>query len=445
MGIKFWGKQNEIINSVRDNARTVVFSCNASGKTYAAAKIAVWFLWAYSPAVIITTAPTFKQVKNQLWRYIRTTIDEAPYKDLIFEGVKVNQVELEVSTNCYALGMATGDSPSEMEDTQGFHAPKILWMLDEASGVTPTVYEAVEGGMMGEHARLLLIGNPTRQTGDFADAMKSPLYKRIHIAAKDTPNFREGVEQLSGTITPEWAANLIQKYGKDSDIVRVRVHGLPPKQEEDTIIPIHLVELAQMEPDEDEDDTDGDEYIGLDVARFGDDSTSFVRRKKRRAKLLEKIYSSNLVEVQNRAAYWLRQYPKAILRVDTIGIGAGVYDNLTNSEEYADIADRVEGVNVALPAEDDEHYANKRAEAWFNKKKWLTPVADGGEGGHLEKDEGWIELSHPKYKINSRGKIQVESKDEIKKRSKNSPDQADALGLTLVKGDELPYTPIAFG
>ena len=124
------------------------------------------------------------------------------------------------------------------------------------------------------------------------------------------------------------------------------------------------------------------------------------------------------------------QYPNAKLHIDTIGIGSGVYDRLKEQDE---ISDRVCGVNSAVSATDTEAYKNLRAEGWDDARQWLRDAVLDDDIEHKEK---WYQLAKPKYKILSSGQIQLESKEDMKKRGIPSPGVGDALVLTLQRPTE---------
>jgi hypothetical protein len=215
----------------------------------------------------------------------------------------------------------------------------------------------------------------------------------------------------------------MKRYGEDSDIYRVRVLGLPPKKDADTLIPLERVEAAIG--------ADRERYgiqdiIGVDVARFGDDRTALVQRIGNWAQVLDVIQGADTMQVAGMCMLYLRKFPDAAMHIDiTGGLGAGVYDRLKEQE----FADRVRGVNVASKATDQERFDNIRDEGWDATAEWLRDAV-------LEPHEEWVQLAHPKYKITSSGKTKLESKDDMKKRGVASPDVGDALALTLQRPTE---------
>lgn len=303
------------------------------------------------------------------------------------------------------------------------HSPNILFVVDESSGVGRHVKEAIEGGLISEGSRLVEIGNPTKPSGDFFDTFSSPLYNKIHISAFDTPNVIAGETVIHGLVTNEWIEDVKTKYGEDSDVYRVRVLGEFPKKDTDTLISVDLVESAI---DAEREEYGEDEFIGLDPSRKGHDVAAFIYRKGNKAKVLETIEKTDTMVLAGKSIKYLKEYPNARLRIDIIGLGAGTFDRL---REQPSVSDRVEGVNVAVAATEPEQFINLRAEGWQDMREWLRDAI-------LEEHPDWYELAAPKYKLTSKGQVQLESKDDMAKRGVKSPNVGDALALTFQKPTE---------
>jgi len=426
LGVDLWEKERELVYSVRDHQKTTVRSNNSSGKTYTIARIALWFLSAFPPAVVINTAPTHRQVENQFWREFRKAHKSA--KRIL--GGKLLKTQFNIAEDWYAIGFSTKDGDDGMEKFQGWHGQNVLIIVDEASGVHARIFEAIQGALAsGGTVRLVYIGNPTKNTGDFADSFKDPTFNKIHISAYDSPNVKEGRVVITGLVTKEWVDDMIRKYGADSDVVRVRVKGEFPKKEADTLIGVDLVEEAIGA---DRELYGEEEYIGLDPARKGEDTADFVYRKGNYAKVLETVQSSDLMVLAGKAKRYLLmpEYKNAKMHIDIIGMGGGVYDRL---KEQDDISDRVFGVNSAVAAINKEEYKNLRAEGWDDARLWLRDAVLDDDPEHKEK---WYQLAKPKSKILSSGQIQIESKEDMKKRGVPSPGVGDALVLTLQRPTE---------
>ena len=164
--------------------------------------------------------------------------------------------------------------------------------------------------------------------------------------------------------------------------------------------------------------------IGLDIARFGDDATVFCFRKGRWCFKFEEYAKKDTVEIANIATNLIRELKPARLFLDDGGVGGGVYDILKD-RGFGEI---VRGVNFGARAIDDERYANRRAEMWDAVREWLTGNVQ------LPKDDKLLDdLCSVNKKYDQKGRLQLESKDDVKKRLGRSPDKADALALTFAE------------
>jgi hypothetical protein len=213
----------------------------------------------------------------------------------------------------------------------------------------------------------------------------------------------------------------------------VRVLGNFPPSEEDTVIPVALVEHAFNNEVKVHEDTVA--IWGLDVARQGDDSSVLCKRQGPVVhpmtvwRNLDLMQLSGAVKAEYDAMPPSRR-PSEII-VDSNGFGAGVLDRLR------ELGLPARGLNVSERAVAKQTYLNLRAELWFKAKAWLENMDVS-----LPKDDAlYSELVAPRYSFTSSGKIQVESKDSMKKRGVRSPDRADALCLAL-GGD---HTTMAYG
>lgn len=172
----------------------------------------------------MTTAPTWAQVEQLLWREMRAAWTRRNGYDMDIPG-ECHASKLELAPDWFAIGLST-DQP---ERFQGHHAPHMLLVVDEASGVDEAIFEAGEGFLTAEGARILLIGNPTRPHGTFFRAFDdASRWNQIHISAFDSPNFTgETVPRhLSRALVgPEWVDDFKHTYGSESPQYAVRVLG----------------------------------------------------------------------------------------------------------------------------------------------------------------------------------------------------------------------------
>jgi hypothetical protein len=129
-------------------------------------------------------------------------------------------------TQGFATGVSTKPDTVTTEATaiQGYHNEAMLIILDEAAGVLPEIWRAVEH-IGAPFKRVVVIGNPTSGTGDFASALRDPTWNHIKISVTDTPNFKTGRQLIPGVYGREYEQRIRDKYGIDSDAYRVRVLG----------------------------------------------------------------------------------------------------------------------------------------------------------------------------------------------------------------------------
>lgn len=168
--------------------------------------------------------------------------------------------------------------------------------------------------------------------------------------------------------------------------------------------------------------------IGVDPARKGDDRTAIIRRRGRRAYELETHYNIDTMELAGMVKRIIeKEEPKRVC-IDSIGIGAGVVDRL-HELGYTHI---VEGVNVARRASEPDKYKNLRAELWCMMRDWLIQDMDVEIP---DSDELQTDLCSLGYKYDSSDRLQIESKEDAKKRGLLSPDTSDALMLTFYGGE----------
>lgn len=395
-----WERQAQIAQALAAERRVTVRSCNGAGKTATAARLALWFLYTRPGSIVVTTAPTWRQVKDQLWRYIRACHAQAGLPGTC------NQVELNLRPDWYAVGIST-DDPTRF---QGTHSEAgVLLIVDEASGVPEPIYEAGAGFMTGHESYTLLIGNPNSPAGTFYESHRRGEWARFHISAFDVPEH---------ILSREFITRARGDWGEDSPAYQVRVLGEFPDESDDTLIGMRYVTAAQ---DADR-PAEGDILAGADIARFGADESAVYARQGERVVAGEMWRGQDTQQSAGRIAAFVRQHGCKSVNVDEIGVGAGVVDAL----KVAGVP--VIGVNVGTAPRDTERFANLRAEMFwglrdrFREGRVSIPAGD---------DVLYSQLCALKYKYTAAGKVQIESKDEMRGRGLPSPDRADTLALAF--------------
>jgi hypothetical protein len=330
---------------------------------------------------------------------------------------------------------AVARTATKPENMQGFHEDNMLFIVDEASGVADPIMEAILGTLSGENNKLLLCGNPTRTSGTFFDAFNADrsLYQCHTVSSADSPRTnKQNIESL------------IRKYGEDSNVVRVRVKGEFPNQEDDVFIMLSIIEHCCM-LDLPEDVPVKRISFGVDVARYGSDETVIARNVGGNITLPIMFRGQSLMTTVGKIVQLYRKtitdFPtyrgKIYVNIDDCGLGGGVTDRLEEVRREEKLNRMViVPVNAAGKVPDEvigdgktkacDIYDNLTSYLWGTVKDLLI-----AEELSLQNDNELVaQFSCRKYKLTSRGKILLESKEEMKKRGIDSPDRADAVSLS---------------
>ena len=426
-------QQQQVLDILPEAIKTgksiAVKSGHGTGKTAIAANIILWFISVFPNPRIICTAPSKGQLIDVLWPEISKWQNKFKFGDS-FEWTKTRLYHKQYPETWFASAR-TANKPESMA---GVHGKHVLIIMDEATGVPEQVYETMEGAETEKGALKILLSNPTTTTGEFHAAFygKKADYYTFTFSSIDSPR-----------VKPDYAKKIARKYGKDSNVYRVRVLGEFPQQEDDVVIGLDTVERAheRFMDMEDEDfealKTANVMSLGIDVARFGDDeSTIFSRINKviTKESIIKKSDTMQLVgKIVNIRKTKYKNIKKCYYNVDLTGVGGGVVDRLIQMIAEGDLPkeDVVIGVENNRRAIEVDEYANIISELWFAMNKWLKT------GGCLEPDEAeednniQQQLCSRKYVFDSKGRFILESKKEMKKRINGSPDRADGSILTL--------------
>jgi hypothetical protein len=406
--------QKRALRSVVTEDRISIRSGHGVGKSAFLAWVIIWFMATRYPVKVAATAPSAHQLYDVLWSEIRYWLRRAlPIVQNQFI-IKSDMIEL-VGGGSETFAVARTSRKENPDALQGFHSPNMLFIVDEASGVDEVIFEVAGGAMSTRFAKQILTGNPTNTKGYFARSQKvdSPFYK-MKVSCYD-----------STRVDPKYIESMREEYGEDSSVFKVRVLGEFPSQDDEVLIPLHLVEAA----------VNRDVFTawnerpvwGLDVARYGMDRSCLVERYPR-AILREPIIFKGLdtMELCGRVVNEYETAPPArkptAIYVDVIGLGAGVFDRLAELKLPA-IA-----VNVSeVPAFTLDNVFRLRDELWMTALRWF----ETRQVAILNSPPLIGELTSVRKKYTSSGKMRLESKDDYKKRGNRSPDVADAFVLTF--------------
>jgi hypothetical protein len=427
-----WRKQRDIMRAVATKPLVAVKACHASGKTYQAARLALWWLLRYPAGKVINTAPSWRQVKL-MWEEIRLAL-----KDSRIAFPVTNATELRISDDNYIQGIST----NEAVKFQGIHGRKILIIADEAPGIRSDIWDAIEGVRAGGDVHVLMLGNPVIPSGYFFNAFGRgrTIWTTFTISAFDTPNLAGiTLEQLLETtdeqmarppapylVTPRWVKERALAWGQKHPMFQARVLGEFPSQSAHSVYSLELIERAKRDPTPEEADKVKalPIQVGIDVAGPGEDETVLVARAG--GAILE-LHAWGDPDPRGRVAQVLNQLRRTgrlqHVIVDAVGIGYNFALHL------ADLGFRVILFNAGYRAIDADRFANAKAEAYWGLREHM----EAGSVCGLNDLETEAQLSAILYRLTSSGRTEVESKEDAKKRGQSSPDRAEALVMAFAR------------
>jgi hypothetical protein len=452
-------------------------------------------------ALTITTATTFQQVKTIMWPHIRKMVarHNLPGRTNTTEWIIPTSDEPNYLT---AYGFSASDNDESA--VQGRHAPHFLIVVDEAGGISHELGKALWSLLTGGHTRMLLIGNPSTEEENtwFQKRCESGRANTnvIPIPVFATPNWTGEDAGMCHACPPgttphkaathmvdkDWLREVVDEFGADSPYVEARAHAKFPSYIQDKVIPLSWLEMAESKQFPNEDPPHARISLGCDIASDGGDEFVIARRVGYHAKVVHHgvgVENENAVDVAERILVEIRKAEAAHqvwgitervrVKIDAIGVGWGVVSMLerwksaTTKDEDPDHWHQAEvvAVNVAENANDNAKFVNKRAEMWWTLRDLIQPTRlevgfardDRTAAGAIYDYTGPVrldvdtktlaQLTAPMYKPDGAGRIQIEKKKEIKKRTNGkSPDRAEAILLAFYEpsaGATLaPFTPV---
>ncbi len=443
-----WSKQVEIVEAVRDHRKVAVKACHGPGKSKTAARVVAWWedVHPTGSAFAVTTAPTDQQVKAILWREITRE-----WKT----GALPGRVTLDAQWKIDDELVAYGRKPADHDENgfQGIHARYVLVVLDEACGIPKTLWTATDTLVTNEDARILAIGNPDDPMSEFATICEgapedgsSGFSKEgwfvITISIFDTPNFTDEVipRELRPYLPSRvWLEERRRKWGVGSPLWTSKVEGRFPPDASDGVILWSWLKKCQTEP------KIGPLRVpielGIDVAGSeAGDETVIIERMGGKLGRRWSVMSSDPEVVLQTCEKAIAEARPSRVKIDSIGVGFGILGGLRRTFPNLDIV----GVNVAEASPDPEKYWNLRAYIWWVVGRELAQDQiidlsgpepdDESEEARVRREEidtVMLELATPKY-VEKNGRIQIESKDDIRKRlDGRSTDNADAALLAF--------------
>lgn len=432
LGQVVWSKQREIMLSIRDNRRTAVRSCHGVGKSHTASLVASWWLDTHPPgeAFVVTSAPTFAQVRAILWRYIRRVHRRGKLAG------RVNQTEWHMEDELVAFGRKPADHDESA--FQGIHARYVLVILDEACGIPEQLWVAADALTTNSDCRILAIGNPDNPASHFRKVCQPGSgWHVIGISAFESPNLTDETvpdEVAQALVGREWVEEKAREWGEDNPLYQSKVLGEFSEDAPNKVVRASDVARCRIDPETRLTTADLEPVeLGVDVGGGGDE-TVIRERRGRRAGREWRAHTDRPEKIAPLVMQAIRESGATAVKVDSIGIGFGVIGELRNLASQGKHSARIAGVNVGEKSAQPDKFKNLRAEIWWEIGRGLSE-RQGWDLSVMENADATVaQLLEPLWEVDAQGRIFVEPKDEIRKRLGRSPDNADALLLAFYNG-----------
>lgn len=406
--------QTEILELIGKGCLTVeaalqiaVRSGHGIGKTTLIAWLIIWFLSTRPHAQVVVTANTAAQLDTKTWRELAKWHKRAINAHW-FEWT-ATKFYCKASPETW-FAAAIPWSKARAQSFAGTHENYVLMIFDEASEIEDIIWETAEGAMTTTGAIWVVFGNPTQNTGRFAECFGKYRHRWITREIDSRTAKKANQAQIK-----QW----IEDYGDDSDFVRVRVKGQSPRAGSLQFIGNDLVDAAQIRPMAIANYSFAPKIIGCDVARFGDDQSVITVRQGLKVLSQIKYRGLDTMQYASHIAETCKKYAVESPFVDVGGIGAGVVDRLKQLK-YKPIE-----VNFGAQALNHKLYFNLRAEMWGKMRDWLK------YGSIPQDNELRDDLIGPQYGFDAKERIQLEKKSGMKSRGVASPDCGDSLAITF--------------
>lgn len=489
LGEFYWSQQTAILISLAVNRYTAVQSCHDAGKSFIAARAAVKWIDEHEPgeAFVVSTAPTSAQVSAILWREIQKAYKKGAFKGNI---TTAGYPQWKIGGELVGYGRKPADYSQSA--FQGIHARYVLVIVDEACGVSADLFNAVDALVTNAHARVLAIGNPDDPTSHFASICKPDSgWHVIRIDGLRTPNFtKEAVEWLDCKqcrdigrerpllvdlyeqegipyteeyvpeelrdmlLSPLWVEERLHRWvglpteprtlaeiAAESSLFVSKVRGLFPDSSSEGVVPLGWAEAAMVRWEDWRDsgrpglDVVERHVLGVDVADGGEDATCVASREGHIVREIRKFRAADTMETVGHVKGMISSRPGSLAIIDSIGVGAGVLSRLREQKMRA-LGFVASGSAKGFKDKAGElGFLNLRAAAWWRLRELLDPSQPGGSNIMLPRSDTLLaDLTVPHWKVMSGGKIQIESKEDIRKRLGRSTDEGDAVVMSFWQG-----------
>ncbi len=416
-GVTLDDQQKNLVRcSTKQHSRVACKSSQGSGKTFTLVCISMYLLLVEEDCRILMTAPSSQLLSRVFHSEFLKLHAKLPkvfqdFFEILKESVYIKGRPYQI------LNMVTG-SPSNLTSLQGGHSHSYHVLMDEANGISEEVFDTLLGTLGASHrTSFIMTANPVQNHGRFFEifAKDNPRWDKLTFNAHD-----------SAQSTDNWIEDMKAQYGEDSDNYKIRVLGEFGRFGENQFFDTLQIDTAIEYRLPDAAFSQYPIICGLDPARYGPDSTVFVTRQGPKLLDIREYKSLSTMEVAAKAVDYYHKWRPVSIMVDSIGLGAGIYDRMV------ELGLPAREVIVSNKPSNPKSYGNLRAQIYGEMREWLYNGAD-----ILDYPDLISQLNATSYTYNNKMQIMLLTKKEIKRMGLPSPDIADAIALT--------FAPMVYG
>ncbi len=444
LGLRTYERMQEMVDIALfgEKNRTAIKSSNGVSKSFTMAEAITWAgtVFDYGETLSIVTAPSRDQVNRVVWGYLKEFRTRARDRGHELPGWLNENIEWKVKTPSGNTEIAYGKVPSKGEEVSVFQGTRSVFgktfvFVEEAGGVSEELFVAAEAVLTGEDARGFFIGNPDHTGGPWQKLFTDPKYGEDfnlftvnafdlpwstgEIVYPDDPKMNE---QMNKNLTTKaWVEQKKRFWGERSSWYQSKVLGEFPKDGGTGFFTPG--DVANGRDKEIEDDGDIPCTFGVDIARMGlDESVVYINRGGR-VRMLDAWEKTDTYTSSQKIFALAQKYQPVEIRIDSTGVGAGVYDNLWMNEEFEGPWTPI-GLEGAAASPDKTKYDNLRAYIYASAKEQLV---ENEIDLNPDDKELLDELALIRYKFATKGGILMEKKENMVNEIGGSPDRADAF------------------
>lgn len=448
LGLRTYGLMEEIWDTALfgERPRTVIKSANGTAKSYEMSLAVAWSASVFEPGetVSIISAPSVSQIEKVIFAYLKSHYGRGAGRGFAFPGWIDESLGWKYAGPAGNIFLAFGRKPPSQDAVSVFQGVRSQFgntnvFFDEAGGMDRAMYTAAEAVMTGSGSRFVGIGNPDNAGSEFqrlfVDPKISGEYNSFTISAFDLPTLTgervyprtsEGDEMealmLRSLTSREWVEHKQRIWGEGDARYLAKVLGEFPGQADSAFFPQHAIDRAyDVEIVE---DLSVRPVLGVDVARYGQDESVVYCNRGGRVRLLDSWGKTDVVESARKVHAHANALGAVEVRIDSAGIGGGVFDVMESLVEFQDRTYSLIGIDGGTRSMDLSRWANSRA---YNHDSLREQMTAGLLDLDIGDDELREQLQSVTFKFTDRGGVQITPKDQLRTVMGGSPDRLDAL------------------